>query len=285
VDADGFWRLKSGWDFIDWAPLNAEERAVYSHLLACRALGLGLRLLDLAGFSVPGEWRDTWERMTTAARQAWGEGSDGFGSSHHTNAQAICSGILTEAESGGVFERSLEPDPELSMTYWHRFLDLTAAQRVGKIDWGLAYIRRHWGHALKIGASTLWEAFDPAWMGADPHAVSMVGAGYARYGGYETSLCHGWSSGPAAWLLSAVLGIAPEEPGFECVRFEPDLGGLDWAQGSVPTPQGLIRVNLSRRPGQKPLAILQLPDGVRWKGAGRLEQEWEIRQVSAGLGD
>jgi alpha-L-rhamnosidase len=285
VDADGFWRLKAGWDFVDWAPLKAEERAVYSHLLACRALELGLRLLDLIGLPTGAGWNEICVRMASAARRAWGADGAGFGPSHHTNAQAICSGILSAEESADVFERNLEPDPELSMTYWHRFLDLAAAQKVGKIDWGLAYIRRHWGHALKIGATTLWEAFDPTWIGDDPHAVSMVGAGYARYGGYETSLCHGWSSGPAAWLLSAVLGIAPEEPGFARVRFEPNLGGLEWAEGSVPTPQGMVRVNLRRRPGQKSLAILHLPEGVRCRLADQLEQEWEIRQVSAGLGD
>ena len=37
----------------------------------------------------------------------------------------------------------------------------------------------------------------------------MIGGENARYGGYETSLCHGWSAGPAVWLHTAVLGVRP----------------------------------------------------------------------------
>ena len=113
----------------------------------------------------------------------------------------------------------------------------------------------------------------------------MVGAGYARYGGYETSLCHGWSSGPAAWLLSAVLGIAPAEPGFACVCFAPDLGGLDWAEGSVPTRFGLIQVRLERRDGKSPLAVIELPPGMRLQIPDSVGDKWEIKRVGAGFGD
>jgi alpha-L-rhamnosidase len=278
VGADGRWRLQSGWDFVDWAPLSVEDRAIYCHLLACRALEQGIRLLELAGRAAPETFNDILRRMQAAALDMQRQNpAAGYGTSHHANAQAISSGVLSPAEAQAVFACSLEPDPELSMTYWHRFLDLEAAREVGAVGWGLDYIRRHWGQSLKIGATTLWEAFDPAWMGDDPHAVSMVGAGYARYGGYETSLCHGWSSGPAAWLLSAVLGITPETPGFESVRFTPNLGGLSAAQGCVPTPHGTVRVSLSQRAGQKPLAVLQLPPGTRWIIPDPVAQAWEIR--------
>jgi alpha-L-rhamnosidase len=286
VDAEGLWRIHAGWDFVDWAPLSEEDRAIYCHLLATRALGAGIRLLELANLPLPAAIQAVHTRMTAKARSI-GLQNDfaGFGPSHHANAQAINSGVLNLAEALQTFERNLEHDPPLSMTYWHRYLDLQAAQRVRKIDWGLAYIRRHWGHALKIGATTLWEAFEAAWIGEDPHAVSMVGAGYARYGGYETSLCHGWSSGPAGWLLSAVLGITPSEPGFRGVRFEPALGDLEWAKGAVPTSLGFIRVSLTRRPNQKPLAILHLPDGMHLTLADHIAQEWEIRYTSVPIDD
>jgi hypothetical protein len=149
------------------------------------------------------------------------------------------------------------------MTYWHRFLNLMAAQEAGEVAWGLDIIRKYWGQAVQLGASTLWEAFDAAWLGADPHAVSMVGAGYARYGGYETSLCHGWSAGPAAWLHTAVLGVRPQSPGFRTFTFQPNLGGLDWAQGDIPTPDGPIRVFLERRIDGKMVSRLEAPPETR----------------------
>ena len=39
-----------------------------------------------------------------------------------------------------------------------------------------------------------------------------------------------------------VLGVQPKEPGFASVQVEPQLGDLKWAEGTIPTPRGLIRV-------------------------------------------
>ncbi len=148
------------------------------------------------------------------------------------------------------------------MTYWHRYLDLEAALRAGQVQWGLDYIRKHWGLSLQLGLTTLWEAFDPAWVGPDPHAVSMVGGEYARYGGYETSLCHGWSAGPAIWLHQAVLGVRPIAPGFAKIDFHPNLGDLEWARGEVPTPRGMVQVELRRLKDGRASAEVHAPEGV-----------------------
>lgn len=53
---------------------------------------------------------------------------------------------------------------------------------------------------------------------------------------------HGWSSIPARDLATYVLGITPEEPGYASARIAPRLGRLDWVEGTVPCPQGSIRV-------------------------------------------
>ena len=54
--------------------------------------------------------------------------------------------------------------------------------------------------------------------------------------------CHGWSSTPTRDLIQHVLGITPAEPGYAAVRVVPNLGGLDWARATVPTPHGFITV-------------------------------------------
>ena len=288
VDEDGIWRLKGGWDFIDWAPVAAGERAIYCHLLACRALRLGTQLLEATGR--PGNrYAQLADRMAAAARRTWWQDGQGsFGVSHHVNAAAISSGALLPHEAAALFERTLAPDPELSMTYWHRFLDLNAAAEVGQVQWGLDTIRKYWGLGLKIGMTTLWEAFDPAWMGDDPHAVSMVGAEYARYGGYETSLCHGWSAGPAVWLHTAVLGVQPAAIGWTRVSFNPNLGDLTWAKGTIPTPYGPIRVSLLKEADGSQVAEISAPKEIEVDltaavqthetgGAGNDQQHWKVR--------
>lgn len=54
--------------------------------------------------------------------------------------------------------------------------------------------------------------------------------------------CHGWSSTPSRDLIVHTLGITAAEPGFRAVRIEPQLGNLEWARATVPTPHGPISV-------------------------------------------
>jgi len=129
--------------------------------------------------------------------------------------------------------------------------------------------------------TTLWEAFDPAWLGNDPHAVSVIGAEHARYGGYETSLCHGWSAGPAAWLPAAVLGVQPAAAGFAAVTFAPCLGDLSWAEGTIPTPRGPIQVALRRIATGQQEAHITIPQGIDLRLPERPAQSWQIRVSSS----
>ena len=43
------------------------------------------------------------------------------------------------------------------------------------------------------------------------------------------------------------LGVAPTSPGFATYDVKPNLGGLDWIEGDVPTPWGRIHVRADRR--------------------------------------
>ena len=61
--------------------------------------------------------------------------------------------------------------------------------------------------------------------------------------GYFVSLAHGWSSGPAAWLMNEVLGAKASGPGFRAVQIRPELGGLKWVRGSIPTPLGPLFIS------------------------------------------
>jgi hypothetical protein len=57
--------------------------------------------------------------------------------------------------------------------------------------------------------------------------------------------CHGWSSTPTRDLITYVLGVRPGGPGFATAVIAPRLGGLAWARGAAPTPQGPIEVSVS----------------------------------------
>jgi hypothetical protein len=62
------------------------------------------------------------------------------------------------------------------------------------------------------------------------------------YIGLRASLCHGWASGPTTWLTKYVLGIQVVEPGSKTLRISPNLGNLEFAEGTFPTPYGVVSV-------------------------------------------
>lgn len=63
---------------------------------------------------------------------------------------------------------------------------------------------------------------------------------------YGGTVSHGWSSTPTRDLVQRVLGVTPAEPGFTVARVEPALGHLEWASGSVPTPAGILHIEVRR---------------------------------------
>jgi hypothetical protein len=61
--------------------------------------------------------------------------------------------------------------------------------------------------------------------------------------------------------MEEVLGVQPTGAGFATVNLRPDLVDLQWARGAVPTPRGLIKVDMRKRPGATEVAV-DLPQGV-----------------------
>ena len=131
----------------------------------------------------------------------------------------------------------------------------------------LDLVRKYWGAMLDLGATSFWEDFNLDWVpGATridelpipgrPDIHKDFGA-YC-YKGLRHSLCHGWAAGPAAWCSRRILGVDPLKPGFREIRFIPDLCDLEFAEGTVPTPYGVIAVKLQK--GCAP--EIKLPEGV-----------------------
>ena len=60
--------------------------------------------------------------------------------------------------------------------------------------------------------------------------------------GRSGDLSHGWVSGPLIHLSQRILGVAPVTPGFKTFAIHPNVSGLSWAKGRVPTPHGDVAV-------------------------------------------
>ena len=124
---------------------------------------------------------------------------------------------------------------------------LEAMSAAGENQRALDTVRDYWGAMLDVGATSFWEDFRLSWTNDCSCLDELPVAGrkdiHGDYGefcypGYRHSLCHGWSSGPAAWLINRVLGIRPLAPGCRKVEVKPFLGTLAWAEGAMALPGG-----------------------------------------------
>jgi hypothetical protein len=133
-------------------------------------------------------------------------------------------------------------------------------------------IKTYWGRMLDLGATTFWEDFNfndaknaariDEIVPEEDFDIHADGGAWC-YVGLRHSFCHGWASGPTAWLSEHVLGIEAVDPGFKTVRIDPHLGDLEWAEGTFPTPYGLIRVRHQKNADGSVSSDVKLPKGVR----------------------
>jgi hypothetical protein len=175
------------------------------------------------------------------------------------------------ADATSTSEDLLKVNGAHDITTFQGLAVLRALTRAGDVDTALDFIRSYWGAMLDHGATTFWESFDLEWVKNAGRIDELTpegkddlhgDSGEHCYVGYRHSLCHGWSSGPTAWLSSTVLGVVPTEPGFAKVRIEPHLGNLEWAEGTYPTPKGVIRVRHERQPNGEVTSTISVPPGM-----------------------
>lgn len=149
---------------------------------------------------------------------------------------------------------------------------LQALAQAGEHRQALDIIRQYWGGMLDLGATTFWEDFDLDWVRNAARLDDFVPAGkddiHRDFGDYcypsfRHSFCHGWASGPTAWMTQHILGIEVIEPGCKTIRVNPHLGNLDWAEGTYPTPQGVVYVKHIKSPDGKIISTIEAPAGVK----------------------
>ena len=133
---------------------------------------------------------------------------------------------------------------------------------------GVEIAKQYYGGMLSRGATTFWEDFDVKWLSGSgrideetPEGVKDLHADYGKfcYKGLRHSLCHGWSGGVVGYFVENILGVEILAPGFSEVRICPNVAGLEWAEGKIPTPFGEISV-LAKANGK---TEVYLPAGIK----------------------
>jgi len=260
VDEDGKETL-DGMRFIDW-PTYDNKTAVHEGLQAMMALTMesGARLSGILGDRESvALCTDTVARLRRHLPVESGRKSPA--------ALLSLAGFRDAAEVSTV----LKKDGPKDLSTFYGFYVLNALAKSGDIDTGLDFTSQYWGGMLDFGATTFWEDFDLEWTKEagridEPVAVGKKDLhgdfGAHCYVGFRHSFCHGWAGGPTAWLSRNVLGITPVAPGCAKVKIVPNLGRLEWAEGSYPTPKGPIHVRHVKQKDGGIQSEIKLPEGV-----------------------
>ncbi len=258
---DLFDNAKHQWLFVDWAPglyAYTPDARIGTQLQYIRGYRAAATLFRALGDTANSQRYDAQaDKALAAVRTLRDANAATYGTTWQLSALATlddnpqtASAIWTDVLS---HVKQDSPTDQVISPYFNSYvLDAMAAtdHRREALDW----IRTYWGGMLAEGATSFWESYDLRWPKTNPH-LSLQADGTS---GYFVSLAHGWSSGPTAWLTENILGITPAGPGYDTVNIRPNLLGLDFANGSVPTPHGTISIRIDKQKG----IDLDLPAGV-----------------------
>ena len=132
-------------------------------------------------------------------------------------------------------------------------------------------LKTYYGTMLALGATTFWEDFDVKWAENACRLDEICKEGQIDihgdhgkycYQGFRHSLCHGWSSGPVAFLTEYVLGIRIVGEGCSKVEIKPHLGTLKHVRGGVATPLGRLTVEHRKNADGSITTKIDAPNGM-----------------------
>ncbi|MHB8973135.1 MAG: alpha-L-rhamnosidase-related protein [Pirellulaceae bacterium] len=261
VGPDGQERI-DGMRFLDW-PSSANPQGVTAGLqgLLVMTLESGARLMTTLGD----------QKTATLCSEAAARGRKVVPAVNRSKSGAALLSLAGMLDPKKTSEEVLKIGGPQNISTFYGFYVLQALAKSGDTDTALDFIRTYWGAMLDFGATTFWEDFNLAWIDNAARIDELVPPGKKDlhgdfgaycYEGFRHSFCHGWASGPTAWLSQNVLGVKPLEPGFTRVRVAPQLGNLKWAEGTYPTPRGPLRVRHERQADGTISSTIEAPSGV-----------------------
>ena len=254
VDDKGF--ETSGGGFLDW-PSNANKPAMQAgtQALMMMVMKSGRELCEVLDEKQMAErCAECYKKMEAAAPTVCDRY---FQTAQHPTAPGSKQGASLLALAGALDAQKANDEVVAvegarGFSTFYGYYMLEAMAKAGNYEGAMDIIRDFWGGMLDMGATTFWEDFNIDWLDNAAPIDALVPEGKKDihgdfgaycYVGFRHSLCHGWASGPTSWLSRHVLGVEVVEPGCKVVKISPNLGDLEWAEGSFPTPYGDIKIS------------------------------------------
>lgn len=246
--------LSGDWTFIDWAAgLSKKGEISFEQMLFARSLETMSLCADIAKDQANAEtykklaadikakvFSIYWNEQKKALVHSRVDGKQTENVTRYANMFGIFFNYFTEEQKQAVKQHVLLNDSIQKITTpYMRFYELEALCAMGEQPYVLQQMKSYWGGMLSLGATSFWEEYNPDKKGAEH--LAMYGRKFGK------SLCHAWGASPIYLLGKYYLGVSPTKPGYEMYTVQPQLGGLQWIQGKVPTPNGDIEVYCSNR--------------------------------------
>jgi alpha-L-rhamnosidase len=282
VDRHGRLGAFPGWTFVDWTPVEGDRPLATLNALLLLTLDDVAWMAGATGAAAPRSVRDR-ARALRSGFEGFLHGPLGVSewldrplSTQHAVATAVLAGLLRGPAADAALEAAMNPervrhpvrhadaprgwsyadgfDPALhvlgAQPFFTHFVHQALAA-AGRRDLLLRSIRR-WAPYLATGDGTVWEAWPDQ--------------------GAELSHAHAWSATPTYDLSAHILGVTPAVPGGAVMSVRPWFGPLRRLSGAVPTPRGVVTVELAWS-AAGPIGVVVLPDGV----SGELAcEEWPV---------
>lgn len=252
-----------GTRFLDW-PSSENPKGIHAglHAMMIMTLEAGAELCQILDEPAQAV------RCKTMATQMKMYVPDANGSKQAAALMALAGLIPAEKANTDVIAVG---DCERFSTFYGYYM-LQAKAKAKDYTGALNCIRNYWGGMLDMGATTFWEDFDLAWTKNAAPIDELVPDGkddiHGDFGAYcykklRHSLCHGWASGPTSWLSEHVLGVSIVEAGCKTIRIQPNLGDLQWVEGTYPTPMGVVKIRHEKQTDGTVKSKIDAPKGVK----------------------
>ncbi|MBR1870980.1 MAG: alpha-rhamnosidase [Kiritimatiellae bacterium] len=278
TDRDGFIVDRPGdWVFIDWTPEPVSKNGgacAFEQILFAEALKTSALVAQIAGDDasgaiylresetlrrkiVPAFWSEKDSALLSFKDGKTGELRD---LTRYPNMFGLFYKYFDPATAKRIVDGVILNDGVMRITTpYMQYYELESLCSLGMQQRVTRRIKDYWGGMLALGATSFWEYYDANETGSQHYA--MYGRPFGK------SLCHAWGASPVYLFGRYYLGVEPTAPGFSEYEVKPNLGGLDWMEGSVPAPFGEIKVSVKdgtvrvRSSGGK--GTLILPSGKR----------------------
>ncbi len=276
LDSDGMYkRQPDDWVFIDWSSFDSNGPISAEQMLLARAYEATKEFARLMGDA-------SWEKHASLQLEKivkktnelyWNEEKGAFVDDYnsgknnvtrHANIFALLFNYTSEERKEKIIKNVIFNDEITKITTpYFEFYELDAMCKIGNFKYMTDMLDSYWGEMLRLGATTIWEEFDPTKKGIEH---------YEMYGGkYEKSLCHAWGASPIYLLGKYALGVYPTENGYKKYEVKPSLMCFGKVKGTVPTPNGDIFVSLD---SEKAEVLSEIDGGTLILG----DRKYEIKK-------